>query len=310
MEFRHISVLLSETIEGLAIKPGGLYADCTLGGAGHSIEILKSGGRLIGIDRDAEAIQAAKERLADYKDVIFVHDNFSNIKQIFKERSIDGADGFLLDLGVSSYQFDKAERGFSYNYDAPLDMRMDRTSKLTAYDVVNSYTGDELYRIIRDYGEERWAKRISEFIINERQRKEIRTTFELTEIIKKAIPKKARQEGGHPSKRTFQAIRIEVNDELGILERSVEQMVELLNPGGRICVITFHSLEDRIIKNTFRRLENPCTCPREFPVCVCGKKPVLKIISKKPLTVSEEELRLNRRSHSAKLRIGEKLWPL
>ena len=285
MEFHHISVLLSESVTGLNIKPGGLYVDCTMGGAGHSEEILKAGGHLIGIDRDAEAIEAAKCRLAPYKDVTYVHDNFVNIKQIFEDRALYKADGFLLDLGVSSHQFDTAERGFSYNYDAPLDMRMDRSAGLSAYDVVNSYSADELCRIIRDYGEERWAKRISQFIIEERQRKEIKTTFELTEVIKKAIPKKARQDGGHPSKRTFQAIRIEVNDELGILERSVEQMVELLNPGGRICVITFHSLEDRIIKNTFRRLEDPCTCPREFPVCVCGKKPVIKINQKAPYGV-------------------------
>lgn len=307
MEFKHISVLLDETIESLSIKKDGLYVDGTLGGGGHSLEILKRGGRLIGIDRDKDALRAAEKRLADFENKILIHDNFCNIKEIFKNLGIDKADGFLLDLGVSSYQFDEGERGFSYNYDAPLDMRMDRDSKLSAYDVINGYSRDELFRIIRDYGEEKWAKRIAEFIVKERQTEPIDTTFKLTSVIKKAVPKGARSGGAHPSKRTFQAIRIEVNNELGILEGAIEDMSELLKPGGRISIITFHSLEDRIVKQTFRRLENPCTCPRDFPICVCGKKPVLKIINGKPITAGKEELLSNNRAHSAKLRTAEKL---
>ncbi|MCD8091276.1 MAG: 16S rRNA (cytosine(1402)-N(4))-methyltransferase RsmH [Clostridiales bacterium] len=307
MEFKHISVLKNESIEGLKIKPGGLYVDGTLGGGGHSLEILKAGGRLIGIDRDREAITAAEERLKGFEGFKLVHDNFCNIKEILDSLSIDKADGFLLDLGVSSYQFDNGERGFSYNTDAHLDMRMDRDRDFSAYDVVNSYSEDELCRVIKDYGEERWARRIAKFIIEERRVKPIETTFELNTVIKKAIPKKARETGGHPSKRTFQAIRIEVNNELGIIEDTIEAMTEKLAPGGRICIITFHSLEDRIVKNTFRRLENPCTCPREFPVCVCGKKSLVKIITKKPVTAGEAELSENNRAHSAKLRIAERL---
>ncbi|MCD8239171.1 MAG: 16S rRNA (cytosine(1402)-N(4))-methyltransferase RsmH [Clostridiales bacterium] len=307
MEFKHISVLAEEVIKGLNIKPGALYIDGTLGGGGHSLKILEAGGRLLAVDRDEEALAAASERLSSYNNKTLVHGNFKDIKQILAEQGEPGADGILLDLGVSSYQLDNGGRGFSYNYDAPLDMRMDRTDSLTAYDVVNGYTEEELFRVIRDYGEERWAKRIASFIINERKASPIKTTFELNTVIKKAIPKAARQDGGHPSKRTFQAIRIEVNNELNILEKAVEDMADVLNPGGRLCIITFHSLEDRIVKTTFKRLNNPCTCPREFPVCVCGKKPVIKIITKKPVTAGENELKDNNRAHSAKLRIAEKI---
>ncbi len=307
MEFKHISVLAEEVIKGLNIKPGALYIDGTLGGGGHSLKILEAGGRLLAVDRDEEALAAASERLSSYNNKTLVHGNFKDIKQILAEQGETGADGILLDLGVSSYQLDNGGRGFSYNYDAPLDMRMDRTDSLTAYDVVNGYSEDELFRVIKDYGEERWAKRIASFIINERKLSPIKTTFELNTVIKKAIPKAARQDGGHPSKRTFQAIRIEVNNELNILEKAVEDMADVLNPGGRLCIITFHSLEDRIVKTTFKRLNNPCTCPREFPVCVCGKKPIVKIITKKPVTAGENELKDNNRAHSAKLRIAEKL---
>ena len=312
MEFEHIPVLLNECIEGLNIKPDGIYVDCTLGGAGHSSEIaarLSPKGRLIGIDQDIEALSAAKKRLAPYDNVVYVHNNFSEIKKIAEDLSLysSGVDGFLLDIGVSSHQLDEADRGFSYNYDAPLDMRMDQRKPLSAHTVVNTYSLEDLTRIIRDYGEERWAKRIAEFIVSERQIKPIDTTFELVSVIKKAVPKAARAEGHHPAKRTFQAIRIEVNGELDILESSLRTMVDLLKSGGRLCIITFHSLEDRIVKITFRELENPCTCPRDFPVCVCGKKPVVKIITRKPVVAGDEELKLNRRSHSAKLRIVEKL---
>ncbi len=312
MDFEHIPVLLNECIEGLNIKPDGIYVDCTLGGAGHSSRIvsrLSDKGLLIGIDQDTDALAAAKERLKAYSNVVYIHSNFSAIESIAKDLSLyaSGVDGFLLDIGVSSYQLDEADRGFSYNYDAPLDMRMNRENPLSAHRVVNTYSADELTRVIRDYGEERWAKRIADFIINERKIKPIDTTFELVSVIKKAVPKGARADGPHPAKRTFQAIRIEVNGELEILERSLKSMVELLKPGGRLCIITFHSLEDRIVKNTFRELENPCTCPRDFPVCVCGKKPSVKIITRKPIEATKEELENNRRSHSAKLRIVEKI---
>lgn len=312
MDFEHIPVLLNECIEGLNIKPDGIYVDCTLGGGGHSSEIaarLSPRGRLIGIDQDIEALTAAKERLAPYDNVVYVHSNFSEIAKIAEEQSLysSGVDGFLLDIGVSSHQLDEADRGFSYNYDAPLDMRMDQRRSLSAHTVVNTYSADELTRIIRDYGEERWAKRIAEFIVSQRQIKPIDTTFELVSVIKRAVPKSARADGPHPAKRTFQAIRIEVNGELEILESSLKTMVDLLKPGGRLCIITFHSLEDRIVKNTFRELENPCTCPRDFPVCVCGKKPIVKIITRKPVVAGKEELEINRRSHSAKLRVVEKL---
>ncbi len=289
-----------------------MYVDCTLGGGGHSSQIVKrlsDKGMLIGIDQDSNAIAAASERLKDYTNVKYVHDNFSNIENIIESLDLgqESVDGFLLDLGVSSHQLDEAERGFSYNHDAPLDMRMDIRSPLSAYKVVNEYSMDELNRIIREYGEERWAKRIAQFIVQEREIKPIETTFELVSVIKKAVPKGARADGPHPAKRTFQAIRIEVNNELGILEDTINSMVDILKSGGRICIITFHSLEDRIVKNVFRNLENPCTCPRDFPICVCGKKPKVKVITRKPIAPSKEELEVNHRSRSAKLRIVEKL---
>lgn len=312
MNFEHIPVLLNECIDGLDIKEDGLYIDCTLGGAGHSshiIEKLSEKGRLIGIDQDENAIKAATKRLEKYDNFEAVRDNFSNIENIANliGLSEESVDGFLLDLGVSSHQLDEAERGFSYNYDAPLDMRMDQRKGFSAYDVVNEYSKDELFRVIAEYGEERWAKRIAEFIVEEKRKKPIETTFELVSVIKKAVPKGARADGPHPAKRTFQAIRIEVNNELGILEGTIQSMVKYLKPKGRICVITFHSLEDRIIKNVFRNLENPCTCPREFPVCVCGNKKQVKVITRKPILPSENELEYNRRAHSAKLRIIEKI---
>ncbi|MBQ6555850.1 MAG: 16S rRNA (cytosine(1402)-N(4))-methyltransferase RsmH [Firmicutes bacterium] len=312
MDFKHISVLLDECIDGLDIKPDGVYVDGTMGGGGHSLHIaqkLSKNGRLIGIDQDINAINAAKERLAGFENVTYIHKNFSQIDEIAGELSLyeSGVDGFLLDLGVSSHQLDEADRGFSYQHDAELDMRMDIRKSLSAYSVVNTYSQSELSRILRDYGEERWAERIAEFIVKERQIKPIQTTFELVGVIKKAVPKGARADGPHPAKRTFQAIRIEVNGELEILEETIKKMAELLNKGGRICIITFHSLEDRIVKNTFRNLENPCTCPRDFPVCVCGKKPVLKVITRKPILPGEEELKVNNRSRSAKLRIAEKI---
>jgi 16S rRNA (cytosine1402-N4)-methyltransferase len=312
MEFAHVSVLLNECIEGLCIEPDGTYVDCTLGGGGHSLNILShlsKEGRLIGIDQDKNAIKAASARLSDYSNVTYVHDNFSNIKNIVEGLDLgqDSINGFLLDLGVSSHQLDEADRGFSYNHDAPLDMRMDVRCPLSAYRVVNEYSAEELTRLIGEYGEERWAKRIAEFIVKEREHQPIATTFELVDVIKKAIPKGARSDGPHPAKRTFQAIRIEVNNELGILEGAITDMVHFLKPGGRICVITFHSLEDRIIKTVFKRLENPCTCPREFPICVCGKKPLVKVITRKPIVPSEQELEDNHRARSAKLRIIQKL---
>lgn len=309
MEFHHVSVLLNECIEGLSIDKDGIYVDGTLGGAGHSYEICKrlDGGRLIGIDQDMNAINAAKERLKEFGDkVTFVNDNFSNIKNILNELGIEKVDGFLLDIGVSSHQLDEAGRGFSYMQDAPLDMRMDITKPLSAYEVVNEYSEDEINNVIFKYGEERWAKRIAQFIVEQRTQKPIETTFELVDVIKKAVPKGARKDGPHPAKRTFQAIRIEVNGELEILERTVDDMTEALNKGGRLCIITFHSLEDRIVKNAFRKQENPCTCPHEFPVCVCGKKPLAKVITRKPIVPSEEELEVNHRARSAKLRVLER----
>ena len=310
MEFNHISVLLNECIEGLNIKENGIYVDGTLGGGGHSSHIAAklTTGRLIGIDQDTDAIQAASKRLEPYKNVFTaVHSNFYNVREVLDNLGIEKADGFLLDLGVSSYQLDEADRGFSYMHDAPLDMRMNRENEYSAWNVVNEKSEKELNDIIFKYGEEKWAKRIAQFIVQERAIKSIETTYELVEVIKKAVPKGARRDGPHPAKRTFQAIRIEVNGELAILDKTVDDMVASLNPGGRLCIITFHSLEDRIIKNAMKRHENPCVCPPEFPVCVCGKKPDGKVITRKPILPSDEELELNPRSRSAKLRILERI---
>ena len=310
MEFKHISVLLNECIEGLNIKEDGIYVDGTLGGAGHSSEIIKNlceRGRLIGIDQDKDALKAAKEELKDYNNVTFVHSNFYNIENILHDLNIVGVDGILMDLGVSSYQLDNGERGFSYMQDAPLDMRMNRENSLSAYEVINSYSEEDLFRIIKDYGEEKFAKRIANFIINKRKEKNIESTLELVDVIKAAIPAKARREGPHPAKRTFQAIRIEVNKELEIIEKTIRDGVERLNVGGRMAIITFHSLEDRIVKTVYKNLANPCTCPSSFPVCVCNKKPIVKIITRKPIEASKEELDYNPRSRSAKLRIIEKI---
>ncbi|MCI6188695.1 MAG: 16S rRNA (cytosine(1402)-N(4))-methyltransferase RsmH [Clostridium sp.] len=310
MKFKHISVLLNECLEGLDIKKNGIYVDCTLGGAGHSshiLEKLSSEGTLIGIDQDNDALRAAKEKLKNYSNVKYVHNNFYNIDSILTSLNIPKVDGILMDLGVSSYQLDEGERGFSYMKDAPLDMRMDRDREFSAYEVVNTYSEEDLYRIIRDYGEEKFAKKIAKFIVDKRADKPIETTLELVDIIKAAIPAKARREGPHPAKRTFQAIRIEVNGELAILNKAIEDGVEHLNKGGRMAIITFHSLEDRIVKLKYRELANPCTCPKEFPVCICGKKPLVKIISRKAIEPSKEEVEKNPRSRSAKLRILEKL---
>ena len=310
MEFNHISVLLNECLEGLNIKENGIYVDGTLGGAGHSSEILKrlsNEGRLIGIDQDTDALKAAKERLKNYSNVTFVHSNFSSIENVLNNLNIDGVDGILMDLGVSSYQLDEGERGFSYMKDAPLDMRMNRDKDFSAYNVINEYSEEDLYRIIRDYGEEKFARRIASFIVENRQEKNIETTLELVEIIKSAIPAKARREGPHPAKRTFQAIRIEVNSELSILNKTIEDGVGKLNKGGRMAIITFHSLEDRIVKNKFRDLAVSCRCPKEFPVCVCGEKAKVKIISRKAIEPTKEEVEINPRSRSAKLRVIEKL---
>ena len=310
MEFNHISVLLNECLEGLNIKENGIYVDGTLGGAGHSSEILKrlsNEGRLIGIDQDTDALKAAKERLKNYSNVTFIHSNFSSIENVLNNLNIDGVDGILLDLGVSSYQLDEGERGFSYMKDAPLDMRMNRDKDFSAYNVINEYSEEDLYRIIRDYGEEKFARRIASFIVENRQEKNIETTLELVEIIKSAIPAKARREGPHPAKRTFQAIRIEVNSELSILNKTIEDGVGKLNKGGRMAIITFHSLEDRIVKNKFRDLAVSCRCPKEFPVCVCGEKAKVKVISRKAIEPTKEEVDINPRSRSAKLRVIEKL---
>ena len=308
--FSHIPVMLGECIEGLAIRPDGVYADCTLGGGGHSEQIAKrlTTGRLICIDRDDCAIRAASERLAPYKDrITFVHDNFGNIREILRTLGESGIDGALIDLGVSSYQLDTPERGFSYQYDARLDMRMNREQSLSAFDVVNTYSYEELRRIISEYGEERFAPRIAANIVKRRETAPVETTFELVELIKNAIPAKNRAEGGHPAKRTFQAIRIEVNGELSVIEPTVNSLIDVLSPGGRLCVLTFHSLEDRIVKQTYLAAAKGCTCPPDFPVCVCGKKPRIRILTHKPVTATEEELSHNNRSHSAKLRICERL---
>lgn len=309
MEFVHKSVLLDETIEGLAIKPDGIYLDGTLGGGGHSSEICKrlAGGHLIGIDQDEEALAAASERLRPFQDKItLVRDNYCNAPEVIKNLGITGVDGLVLDLGVSSYQLDNVERGFSYRYDTALDMRMDTRQSLTAREIINEYPERELYRIIRDYGEDQFAKNIAKHIAAARKEKPIETTGELNELIKAAIPARMRANGGHPSKRTFQAIRIECNHELDVLKNSLDELIAMLNPGGRICIITFHSLEDRIVKSAFRKNENPCTCPPDFPVCVCGKKSQGKVITRKPVLPGDEELETNSRSKSAKLRIFEK----
>lgn len=312
MEFSHKSVLLDETIEGLNIRENGTYVDGTLGGGGHAFHVcerLSGKGRFIGIDQDAAAIEAAGIRLLPYQDKIkidIIRSNYQKTPQVLKELDINGVDGIILDLGVSSYQLDTPDRGFTYREDAPLDMRMDQRQEMTAKDIVNDYSEAELFRVIREYGEEKFARSIARRICLARKDKVIETTFELNDIIKAAIPIRARSAGGHPSKRTFQAIRIELNQELTILEQSIDQMIELLNPRGRICIITFHSLEDRIVKRIFRINENPCTCPPDFPKCVCGKVSKGKVITRKPILPSEEEVETNRRSKSAKLRIFEK----
>ncbi len=311
IEFRHISVLLEESIDLLEIKPDGIYADGTLGGGGHSSLIcskLKEGGRLIGIDRDAVAIEAAGERLKGFDGkVTIVHNNFANIKEILTELKIEKIDGAILDLGVSSPQLDTADRGFSYNMDARLDMRMNREDVISAYEVVNGYSESQLAKIIFDYGEERFARQIAKGIVLEREAGNIETTFQLSEVIKKSIPAKARFGDKHPAKRTFQAIRIEVNKELEILESAVRDFVEVLKPGGVLSIITFHSLEDRIVKQTFQSLAEGCTCPKDFPVCVCGNKPKVKILTRKPVISGNAELEMNMRAHSAKLRAVKKL---
>ena len=310
MDFKHQSVLLEETIENLNIVPDGIYVDGTLGGGGHAFQVcsrLSEKGHFIGIDQDAAAIQAAGDRLKLFEDkVTIVRSNYSDMKQVLKELGISTVNGIVLDLGVSSYQLDTAERGFSYRENAPLDMRMDQRQDKTARDIVNGYSEMELYRMIRDYGEDKFAKNIAKHIVRARQNGPVETTDELTEIIKAAIPMKFRAVGGHPAKRTFQAIRIELNQELEVLKGHLNEMIELLAPKGRICIITFHSLEDRIVKNIFRKCENPCECPPSFPTCVCGKKSLGKVITRKPILPSEEELEVNPRSKSAKLRVFER----
>ena len=307
--FAHKSVLLNEVIEGLNIRPDGIYVDGTLGGGGHSEEIAKRlgpGGRLIGIDRDEDAIRAATERLRPYEDrVTIVRGNYEDLPDILHGQGIERADGILLDLGVSSFQLDEGERGFSYRTEAPLDMRMDRRQSLSAYEVVNDYSEQELYHIIRDLGEDRFAKNIAKHIVMERAKEPIRTTTQLAEIIKQAIPARMREGGGHPAKRTFQAIRIEVNRELDILTQSLEPLIDVLAPHGRLCIISFHSLEDRAVKNAFRKAQDPCICPKDLPVCVCGRKPKGRVVTRKPIISGEEELQENNRAHSAKLRIFE-----
>ena len=310
MEFQHRSVLLYETIDGLHVKPDGVYVDGTLGGGGHSLEIcrrLGAKGSIIGIDQDEAAIAAAGVRLKDFGEkVTIVRSNYCNVKSVLHELGIDRVDGIMLDLGVSSYQLDTAERGFSYREDAPLDMRMDRRQVMTARDIVNDYSEMDLYCVIRDYGEDKFAKNIAKHIVRERSRRSIETTGELTEIIRGAIPMKYQKKGGHPAKRTFQAIRIELNRELEVLKNSLDDMIEILNSGGRLCIITFHSLEDRIVKSTFRKNENPCTCPSDFPVCVCGKVSKGRVITRKPVLPGEAEISGNSRAKSAKLRIFER----
>ena len=310
MTFQHYSVLLQETIDGLKIRPDGIYVDGTLGGGGHALEAVKrltAGGRLIGIDQDADAIQAATARLQDYSDrVTIVRNNYENFHRILQDLSIEAVDGIYLDLGVSSYQLDEGDRGFSYRVDAPLDMRMDQRNPVTAADIVNDYSEVELFHMIRNYGEDRFAQNIAKHIVAYRQNKRIESTLELADIISGAIPARIRATSGHPAKRTFQAIRIELNRELDVLENTLDQMIDDLREGGRLCVITFHSLEDRIVKNKFKTAEKPCICPPEFPVCTCGRKSKGRVITRKPILPSAEELSENRRSQSAKLRIFEK----
>ena len=311
MEFKHKSVLLYETIDGLNIKPDGIYVDGTLGGGGHAYEVcsrLGEKGSIIGIDQDAAAIEAASARLKDFGEkVTIVRSNYCDMKSRLHELGIDKVDGIVLDLGVSSYQLDTAERGFSYREDAPLDMRMDTRQEMTARDIVNDYSEMELFRVIRDYGEDKFAKNIAKHIVAAREKQPIETTGQLTEIIRQSIPMKFQKKTGHPSKRTFQAIRIELNRELDVLRETLDDMIELLNPGGRLCIITFHSLEDRIVKSAFKKNEDPCTCPKDFPVCVCGNKSKGSIVTRKPILPSEEELEYNSRSKSAKLRVFERV---
>lgn len=310
MEFNHKSVLLTETIDSLKIKPEGIYVDGTLGGGGHAYEVCKklsATGSFIGIDQDEDAIEAAGERLKEFQDkVTIVRSNYCNMVSELKKLGITSVDGIVLDLGVSSYQLDNAERGFTYREDAPLDMRMDQRETKTAYDIVNTYSEKELYRIIRDYGEDKFAKNIAKHIVLAREEAPLETTGELIEVIKRAIPMKIRATGGHPAKKTFQAIRIELNHELDVLRDSLDGMIDILNDGGRISIITFHSLEDRIVKNIFRRNEDPCTCPKSFPVCICGNVSKGKVITRKPIIPSDEELEENKRSKSAKLRVFER----
>ena len=310
MEFKHYSVLLEETIEYLNVRPGGIYVDGTLGGGGHAYEVasrLGENGRLIGIDQDADAIKAATERLEPFKEkVTIVRSNYRNIREVLEGLGIQKVDGIYLDLGVSSYQLDTAERGFTYRENAPLDMRMDQRNEKTAADIVNDYTEMELFRVIRDYGEDKFAKNIAKHIVRARENGRIETTDQLVEIIKAAIPAKMRAEGGHPAKRTFQAIRIELNKELEVLTDSIDTMIDLLNPEGRLSIITFHSLEDRIVKLRFRDNENPCICPPNLPVCVCGKKSKGKVITRKPIVPADQELEENKRSKSSKLRVFER----
>lgn len=310
MEFVHKSVLLNETVDSLNVKPNGIYIDGTLGGGGHAYEVCKrlgEQGRFIGIDQDAEAIEAASLRLAEFGDkVTIVRSNYVDIDNILKSLNIDKVNGIMLDLGVSSHQLDTVERGFSYKEDAPLDMRMDVRNPMTAKDIINDYSEMELYRVIRDYGEDKFAKNIAKHIVNARKEKEIETTYELNEIIRAAIPMKVRMNGGHPAKKTFQAIRIELNKELEVLNNSIDKMIDLLDDKGRLSIITFHSLEDRIVKTRFRNNENPCICPPDFPVCVCGKKSKGKVITRKPIVPDEREIEENRRSKSSKLRVFER----
>ena len=310
MAFGHVSVLLHETVDGLNVRPDGIYVDATLGGGGHAFEVcnrLNDKGRFIGIDQDADAIEAAGKRLAGFGEkVTIIRSNYRDMRPQLQNIGVGKVDGIVIDLGVSSYQLDTAKRGFSYRMDAPLDMRMDQRQKMTARDIVNSYSEAELYRVIRDYGEDKFAKNIAKHIVAEREKGPVETTGQLNEIIRRAIPMKIQKTSGHPSKRTFQAIRIELNHELDVLRDSLDDMINMLNPGGRICIITFHSLEDRIVKSSFRKNENPCICPSHFPVCVCGKTSKGRVVKRKPILPSKEEMESNSRSKSAKLRIFER----